>query len=124
MFIFATYNGLTWAASEHVVSLALILVWLWTGTGEIPRESQQGRRPRAVLPLYRAGIDAAGWWAMCITMIGVFAAFVSLLFGYFFYWTLDARFLREALAGPAPQWPAASAVMSALSWGLTSPPAP
>ena len=38
---------------------------------------------------------------MGITMLAVFTAFVSVLFGYFFYWTLDERFLRDAAHGPA-----------------------
>ena len=63
------------------------------------------------LPLYLSGRDSVGWWAMLITMLGVFSAFVALVFGYFFYWTLDDRFLRDAAASRLGGWPLAGGAM-------------
>jgi cytochrome c oxidase subunit I+III len=60
-----------------------------------------------------------GWWALCITILAVFTAFIAVLFGYFFYWTLDARFLREAQHGPGVAGPAAAAAIVAGSWAAT-----
>ena len=71
------------------------------------------------LPLYLRGRDSVGWWAMCITMLAVFTAFVSVLFGYFFYWTLDARFLDEAARGPAVDRPLTAVGLTAVSWAGT-----
>ena len=65
-----------------------------------PREAVKHVGLGLHLPLYLRGRDGVGWWAMCITMLAVFTAFVSVLFGYFFYWTLDERFLLEARRGP------------------------
>ena len=41
-----------------------------------------------VLPLYVSGPHSVGWWAMFITVLADGTAFVSLIFGYFFYWTV------------------------------------
>ena len=49
------------------------------------------------LPLYASGPASVGWWAMFITMVGDGTAFASLVFGYFFYWTIHRRFHRRAI---------------------------
>ena len=51
------------------------------------------------LPLYVSGPASVGWWAMFITMIGDGTAFASLIFGYFFYWTIHRDF-PPGIAGP------------------------
>ncbi len=119
MFVFATFKLYTLAAVSTVLSLAVILVWLWTGTGEIPESDDKDVGLGVRLPLYLRGRDGVGWWAMCITMLAVFTAFIAVLFGYFFYWTLDARFLREAQHGPGVAGPAAAAAIVAGSWAAT-----
>ncbi len=45
-----------------------------------------------IAPLYVSGPQAVGWWAMFITMLGDMTAYLSLVFAYFFYWTIHTDF--------------------------------
>jgi cytochrome c oxidase subunit I+III len=56
---------------------------------------------------------------MFITMLGDMTAFVALVFGYFFYWTIHPDFPPDPAPGPGVVWPfiAAGCVMGA--WMLT-----
>ena len=119
MFGFATFKLYALAGVSTGLALAVIIAWLWTGTGEIPEKEIKHVGLGVHLPLYLRGRDGVGWWAMGITMLAVFTAFVSVLFGYFFYWTLDERFLRDAAHGPDAGGPLASSVLVAASWALT-----
>jgi cytochrome c oxidase subunit I+III len=55
---------------------------------------------------------------MFITMVGDGTAFASLVFGYFFYWTIHDDF-TAADQGPGVFWPVAALVLFVLAWGLT-----
>ena len=52
------------------------------------------------LPLYVSGPSTIGYWGVCITMLADLAAFVSLVFGYFYFWTIHEDFPPEDSAGP------------------------
>jgi cytochrome c oxidase subunit I+III len=119
VFIFATYKWYVLAGISGLFGLAAILAWLWTGTAEIPEKDAKDVGLGLRLPLYLSGRDSVGWWAMFITMLGVFAAFVSIVFGYFFFWTRSAEFPPTPFPGPPPHWPVASAVAVVVAWGLT-----
>ncbi len=119
IFIFATYKLYWWAAISTVLSFAVIMVWLWTGTGEIPEKAEKDVGLGTRVPLYLSGRDSVGWWAMLITMLALFTAFVSLVFGYVFYWTLDARFLDTAASGPGVAASLGAVAAVAASWALT-----
>jgi cytochrome c oxidase subunit I+III len=70
------------------------------------------------LPLYASGPASAGWWAMGITMLAIFTAFVCLVFGYFFYWTLHQDFIP---AGAADQtmWAWLGLAATVVAWVST-----
>ena len=119
IFIFSTFKLYWWAAASIVLSLAAILTWLWTGTGEVPEKAEKDVGLGVRLPLYMRGRDGVGWWAMLITMLALFTAFVSIVFGYVFYWTLDARFLEASIDGPGTAWPMAAAGVVSASWACT-----
>ena len=68
------------------------------------------------LPLYASGPRSVGWWAMCITMVGDATAFISLVFGYFFYWTIHAEFPPPEATGPGLAWPATAAATGLAAW--------
>jgi cytochrome c oxidase subunit I+III len=85
VFIFSTYHWWWAALGSGVLALATILVWLWTGTAMIPEKDQKHVGLGVTLPLYASGQASVGWWAMLITMLGDSTAFMSLVFGYFFY---------------------------------------
>jgi cytochrome c oxidase subunit I len=99
--------------------LGVVLYWLWTGTAEIPEKQTKdvgnGRR----VPLYVAGPRSTGWWAMFITMTGDLTAFLAVLFGYFFFWTVHPAFPPRGIEGPGWQWPLVAGGFIILTWGAT-----
>ncbi len=84
IFIFPTFKLYGWMGVSVAASIVAIWIWLWTGSAEIPEKETKDVGLGTILPLYASGRDSVGWWAMCITMLGIFSAFISLVFGYFF----------------------------------------
>src|SRR5690606_14195240 len=119
VFIFPVYEQYVAAAASGFLAIVAILTWLWTGTALQPeRDVKQVGRGLA-LPLYASGAKSVGWWAMCITMIGDMTAFASLVFGYFFFWTIHADFPPPQAVGPGLAWPLLGLLLAAASWGCT-----
>ena len=106
VFIFGTFHW-WWPAlrQRRARARASSWRWLWTGTALIPEKPAKDVGLGLTLPLYASGPASVGWWAMFITMLGDLTAFVSLVFGYFFYWTIHAGFPARAAPGPACFWP-------------------
>ena len=119
VFIFATYHSWVLAITSGLLAMATILIWLWTGTAWIPEKDEKQVGLDLSLPIYVSGPQAVGWWAMCITMLGDGTAFVSLVFSYFFYWTVHDEFPPSPYPGPEAFWPAVSLALIAVAWGLT-----
>ena len=115
IFIFPTFKMYSMMAVSAVLSLVLIVIWLWTGTGEIPEKETKAIGRGVTLPLYLSGRDSPGWWAMGITMIAIFSAFISLVFGYFFYWTRDQHFIPDDARGHAG-WAVMALAATVLAW--------
>ncbi len=95
IFIFPTFKMYALMGVSVVLSLIAIVIWLWTGTGEIPEKDAKHVGLGVTLPLYASGRQSAGWWAMGITMLAIFTAFMCIVFGYFFYWTLHQNFIPD-----------------------------
>jgi cytochrome c oxidase subunit I+III len=55
---------------------------------------------------------------MFITMVGDGTAFASLIFGYFFYWTVHDDYTGVS-AGPGVFWPMVALLLYLAAWGLT-----
>jgi cytochrome c oxidase subunit I+III len=119
VFIFSTYHWWWLAVASGVLALGTILVWLWTGTATIPEKDAKDVGLGVTLPLYASGQASVGWWAMLITMLGDSTAFMSLVFGYFFYWTVRPDFPPPSMPGPGVFWPSIAAVLLMAAWGLT-----
>jgi cytochrome c oxidase subunit I+III len=117
VFIALTFHWWIPALVCGVVTLGAILYWLWTGTAEIPEKPRKDVGLGLSLPLYASGPASVGWWAMFITMIGDGTAFGSLVFGYFFYWTIHDDY-TAGLAGPCAFWPTAALALFAVAWAL------
>ena len=119
VFIFSTYAWWWLALGSGVLALGAILAWLWTGTAPIPEKPEKDVGLGVTLPLYASGQASVGWWAMLITMLGDATAFMSLIFGYFFYWTVRTDFPPESMSGPGVFWPALGMALLLASWVLT-----
>ncbi len=117
VFIALTFHWWTFAVVCAVVAFAAIVYWLWTGTAEIPEAYEMDVGLETRLPIYTSGLPSVGWWAMFITMVGDGTAFVSLIFGYFFYWTIHKDF-TAGITGPGILWPMVATVVFLLSFGL------
>src|SRR5690606_11586049 len=122
VFILTTFHLWVAAAASGVLALGVILWWLWTGTSWIPEKATKDAGRGVVLPLYSSGPVSPGWWAMFITMTADSTAFASLVFGYFFYWTVHPEFPPAAapgLVGPGVSWPLVALGLVALGWAAT-----
>ncbi|ONG51089.1 cytochrome c oxidase subunit I [Pseudoroseomonas deserti] len=104
-----------------VAGILAIMVWLWRGTAVIPDADDKDIGRGLRLPLYVSGPRSVGWWAMFITMFGDMTAFASLVFGFFYFWTIHEvfppRLADGSPMGPGLLWPAVAAVTLAASWG-------
>ncbi len=117
-FIAATYSWYVAAGASGVLALLVILYWLWTGTAVVPEKARKDVGRGLVLPLYSSGAESVGWWAMLITMIGDMTAYFSLVFGYFFFWTIHADF-PPASAASLGVLPVAALGLALAAWLLT-----
>ncbi|MCA0338411.1 MAG: cbb3-type cytochrome c oxidase subunit I, partial [Proteobacteria bacterium] len=115
VFIALTFHWWIITAACAVITLVAIVAWLWTGTAVISREEMRNVGLGKTLPLYTSGPQSVGWWAMFITMAGDGTAYASLMFGYFFYWTIHDDF-TGGHGGPGLLWPLAAAGLFTLAW--------
>ena len=118
-FIFATYHWWVLTALSSIGSVIAITAWLWTGTSQIPEKETKDVGLGITLPLYVSGPDSVGWWAMFITMLGDMTAFLALVFGYFFYWTVHEEFPPASQPTLGYVWPLAGGVLCLLAWLAT-----
>jgi cytochrome c oxidase subunit I+III len=117
-FILGTFH-LWWPATASLALTVFVAgYWLWTGTAHLPEKEQKDAGLGLTLPLYVSGPASVGWWAVFIMMLADLTAFVCLVFGYFFFWTIQEDFPPEG-AGPGLLWPSAAAALVLASWGLT-----
>jgi cytochrome c oxidase subunit I+III len=119
IFIFSTFHWWWLALVSAILALASILLWLWTGTAEIPEKPEKDVSLGLTLPIYVSGPSSVGWWGMFITMMGILTAFISLVFGYFFYWTARPDFPPEPTTGPGVGWPSIALALVLAAWLFT-----
>jgi cytochrome c oxidase subunit I+III len=118
-FVFGTYHWWPAALVSLVLSVGVICYWLWTGTALHPEQYDKDVGLGVRLPLYVSGTSSIGWWATFITMLADVTAFLSVVFAYFFFWTVHADFPPEPGSGPGWAWPAAGAGLVIVAWALT-----
>jgi cytochrome c oxidase subunit I+III len=119
LFILPTFHMYAAGLISGALALCVILVWLWTGTAMIPEKRAKDVGLGLTLPLYLSGPRSVGWWAMFITMLGDMTAFASLVFAYFFFWTIHADFPPPAALGPGLVWPLLGLAALLGAWLLT-----
>ncbi len=118
-FVLGTFYLWVPALISLIIGTAVIIYWLWTGTAIIPEKPQKDVGLGLTLPLYMSGPNSPSWWAMFITMLALLTAFVSLVFAYYFYWTIHDNFPPDPSPGPGAFWPVAGGVLVLIAWGLT-----
>lgn len=119
-FIFATFHWWIPTILSGVLAVVAIVYWLWTGTAWIPEKAKKDVGLNEELPLYNSGPAAVGWWAMFITMAADQTAFISLVFGYFFYWTVGASYVEATHGILRTELLILLLASGTLSWGFTS----
>ncbi|CAN7767847.1 cytochrome c oxidase subunit I [Ensifer adhaerens] len=115
VFVAVTFHWWLLATLFAAAFLVFVVSWLWTGTATVPEKAGKNVGLGLSLPLYVSGPASVGWWAMFITMVGDGTAFGSLVFGYFFYWTIHRDF-TAGLSGPGIGWPMASLCLFLVAW--------
>ncbi|MET0388905.1 MAG: cytochrome ubiquinol oxidase subunit I, partial [Polyangiales bacterium] len=91
----------------------------WTGTALIPEKDQKDVGLGLTLPLYVSGPHSVGYWGVFIMMLADLTAFASLVFGYFFFWTIHEDFPPPGARGPGVLWPALGLAGVVGAWALT-----
>ncbi|HET9948563.1 MAG TPA: hypothetical protein VFQ22_06555, partial [Longimicrobiales bacterium] len=117
-FILGTFHRWAAALLSLVVATVVICRWLWTGTAPQPEKETKDVGLGLSLPLYVSGPVSVGWWAVFITMLAVLTAYVCLVFGYFFFWTIHEDFPPEGARGPGLVWPLTGAALLVAAWLL------
>ena len=118
-FVFGTFHWWKAALASTVASVGVIVAWLWSGTARIPEKDEKEARPGETLPLYVSGAASIGWMGMFIMMLADMTAYASLVFGYFFFWTVHDDFPPKYATGPGIVWPSVAAALLLGAWVLT-----
>ena len=118
-FVFGTFHWWWPALSSLVLATGVIIYWLWTGTGLIPEKHEKDAGLGLTLPLYSSGPSSVSWWAVVITMLADFTAFMCVIFGYFFFWTIHDDFPPANINGPGVMWPTIAAITLLSAWAFT-----
>ncbi|NDV88867.1 cytochrome c oxidase subunit I [Aurantimonas aggregata] len=116
VFILATFHWWLATMASMVLATGAIILWLWRGTAIIPEKRVKDVGRGLSLPLYASGPHSVGWWAMLITMIGDGTAFLSLVFGYYFFFTIHADFPPADADGPGLFWPLVALALMLAAW--------
>jgi len=119
-FILGTFHLWSLAIASLVVATGVIVFWLWTSTALQPEKEEKDMGLGLTLPMYVSGAHSVGWWGVFITMMAVTTAYVCLVFGYFFFWTVHADFPPETATGPGVLWPVTGAALLVGAWGLVT----
>jgi cytochrome c oxidase subunit I+III len=116
-FLLLTVKLVTPAAMAGAFALAMILTWLWrTDRGPIAPPIDIGDGIR--VPVYLAGSRSHAWWGMVVLILVAATMWASLLFSYFYLWTLAPAWPPAGQRLPGWAWPAATAGAWAVSSGL------
>ena len=101
-FIASTFHAYAVALGFVAMGAVFILVWLWSGTAMIPEKERKNIGGGLDLPLYVSGSASVGWWGLFVALLSLLTAFLSVVFAWFFFWTIHADFpaLGAVRVGP------------------------
>jgi cytochrome c oxidase subunit I+III len=117
-FVFGTFHWWWAAVASSGLALGVILYWLWTGTAQRPEKEEKAVGLGLTLPLYASGPRSIGWWGMCMTMLADMTAYVCLVFGYFFFWTIHEDFPPRSASSAGASWLVLGAMQVFGAWLL------
>jgi cytochrome c oxidase subunit I+III len=118
-FVMGTFGRWTIALVSLATATGVFLYWLWVGTAKRPEKEEKDVGLGLRLPIYVSGPASVGWWGLFITMLADLTAFVCIVFGYFFFWTVRDDFPPDPATGPGVLYPAVGAALALGAWGLT-----
>src|SRR5690606_42011269 len=72
------------------------------------------------LPTYLSGPVSIGWWAMLITLLADQAAFVTLVFSEFYYWTVSIPYPPPGTPAPSTVLLVTALLLGAAAWSLVA----
>jgi cytochrome c oxidase subunit I+III len=106
------------AAISGVIAVVMVFRWLWTtdpGPSHPPVDIGGG----ITLPVYMNGASSHAWWAMVVLIFVSASIFGSLIFAYFFLWTVSPDvWPTTGDMLPDITWPVASAALLLASAGM------
>ncbi|AKF04012.1 cytochrome c oxidase subunit I [Sandaracinus amylolyticus] len=117
-FVLGTFAQWAAALVSLVLAACVIWRWLWVGTAWKPEKAEKDVGLGVRLPISVSGSQSVGWWGLLVTMLADFTAFVSIVFGYFFFWTIHEDFPPPSSEGPGVAWPALGAALVLGAWAL------
>ncbi|OZI17718.1 cytochrome ubiquinol oxidase subunit I [Bordetella genomosp. 7] len=100
-FLLLTVKLMVPAALFGALALAMILRWLWDAD-PAPDQAAVDVGGGLRLPMSCTGSSSHSWWAMVMLIMVCASIFASLLFAYFFLWTVSPEAWPDA--GPFGAW--------------------
>jgi cytochrome c oxidase subunit I+III len=116
-FLFLTVKMLVPAAVGGVIALVAMWRWMWgndQGAFHPPVDIGGGIE----LPVYASGPVSTSWWAMVVLIFVDATVFASLVFSYFYLWTVNDAWPPAGVALPAGPWPIGAGIAWLLSGAL------
>ncbi len=98
------------AALFALASLGVLLRWSWEN-GAHPKAAPDAKTQPGDPPLHSRTCDGPGLWGMAVTLLADGALYLSLLFGWFYLWTVAPDWQVPERAGFDPRLLLASVVL-------------
>ena len=122
LFFIGLLSKVYWLAAVGVVlATGAFLVWAWQAeesrTNDVA-DAGNGKR----LPYHFSSLQSPAWWGMVMTLLADATLFLSLVFAYFFLWTVSPEWPPEGYRDTSLAWPMAAlaallAASAAIRWG-------
>jgi cytochrome c oxidase subunit I+III len=117
-FLLLTVQVYTAALACGAIAIGAVLLWLWD-SDEGPAQSEIDIGGGIRVPDYVAGPSSVSWWATTAFLLVAAAIFGSLLFSYFFIWTVhEGSWPPDGVVRTSHLWPGAAAILYLLSGAL------
>jgi cytochrome c oxidase subunit I+III len=120
-FLLLTVKFVVLAIACGVAAIVMMIWWMWStdpGPSHPPVDVGGGIR----LPVYVTGPASHSWWAMIVLELVIGTTFASLIFSYYFLWTVSPDVWPANTGAPIPAsgWPLISAALLVASSALVA----